>query len=554
MGYNKYLVRYSPSSGKFTRFEYPFKTVSYEYDFLQCIYEDNGTLWLGLVDGLLSFDMEKSRMKDYYSYQEKDTSSLSNNFIYSVCNDVREPEKFLWIGTKGGGLNRLNKLTGKFTRYSTKDGLANNVIYGILPDNAGNLWISTNKGLSEYNPFTRRFRNFSVSDGLQSNEFNRYAYCKTEEGLLVFGGMSGINYFDPKDIKTLEPPVVIFTDFRLNNKKVNLKDPDSPLKKDIGFTKEMTLKYQQNVVTFKFAGMDYRKKGAIIYRYMMEEFDKDWIYSGTVQEATYTNLDPGDYRFIVQGSFFNGFWGKRKTIMILHVIPPWWRTWWFYVLSTTGSLSGTYLLYRYRLFQLSKLETLRNRIARDLHDEVGSSISTIAIYSKILHDQLGSSTFDNEPLLKKISEHATEIMESMNDIVWNINTRNDAFENIINRMREHAYQLFEAKGYTLHFDFNEHLYRMKLEMEKRRDFYLIYKEALNNIAKYANGKNVWITVDLRNSEIILIIKDDGQGFDMNAVRTKSNGLTNMNFRAEALNGKLNIISAPGKGTELFLSF
>lgn len=554
MGYGNYLVRYTPSPGKFTRYSYPLKSVFYEYDFLQCIYEDHGFLWLGLVNGLLRFDIETGRMKDYYFNQENDKSSLSNNFIFSITNDFRQPQKYLWIGTKGGGLNRLNKLTGRFTRYNIKDGLANNVIYGILPDDHGNLWLSTNKGLSEFNPVTRRFRNFNVSDGLQSNEFNRYAYCKTSEGLMVFGGMSGINYFDPKDIKTLEPPDVILTDFRLKNKSVGLKDPESPLKKDIGFTKEMHLLYKQNVVTFVFAGMDYRKKGSIIYRYMMEGFDKDWIYSGTVHEATYTNLNPGDYRFIVQGSFVNGLWGKRNTSMNLHVIPPWWRTWWFYILSTTGSLSGTYMLYRYRLFQLTKLDSLRNRIARDLHDEVGSSISTIAIYSKIVHDQLGSATFDNEPLLKKISEHATEIMEAMNDIVWNINTKNDVFENIINRMREHAYQLFEAKGYTLHFDFNENLYRMKLEMEKRRDFYLIYKEALNNIAKYANGKNVWITVDLKNSEIVLVIIDDGQGFDINAVKTKSNGLNNMNFRAASLNGTLNIVSTPGEGTSLYLSF
>jgi signal transduction histidine kinase len=163
-------------------------------------------------------------------------------------------------------------------------------------------------------------------------------------------------------------------------------------------------------------------------------------------------------------------------------------------------------------------------------------------------------TFDNEPLLKKITEHATEIMESMNDIVWNINTKNDAFENIIRRMREHAYQLLEAKGYTIHFEFNEDLYKMKLEMEKRRDFYLIYKEAINNIAKYANGKNVWITVNLKNSKVSFIVSDDGQGFDPGPFTEKGNGLGNMNYRAAALNGKIEITSSPGAGTVIYLIF
>jgi len=236
------------------------------------------------------------------------------------------------------------------------------------------------------------------------------------------------------------------------------------------------------------------------------------------------------------------------------VVPPWYRTWWFYVLAFTSTISIIYLIYRDRLLQLARLNRLRNRIARDLHDEVGSSVSSIAIYSKIVHDHVDSSTFDNEPLLKKIADYATEIMESMNDIVWNVNTKNDAFENIISRMREHAYQLFEAKGYLLHFTIDENLKRTKLTMEKRRDFYLIYKEGLNNIAKYANGKNVWITLSLHQKVISLIIKDDGKGFDKTKLRKSSNGIHNMEYRAKALKGEISVTSSPGQGTEIRLKF
>lgn len=553
IGYNKYFIRYAISSGTFTLYEYPVKLKSYDFDFLQCIYEDKDLLWLGSVNGLFRFNTSTGHMENYV-YHPSDTNSLSNNFILSLYNDRWQPDRYLWVGTKGGGLNRMNKATGRFERYAAKNGLPNNVVYGILTDRNGNLWLSTNKGLSEFNIATQHFRNFDVSDGLQSNEFNRFAYCSTGDSLLVFGGMNGINYFDPADIRPLEPPEVVMTDFRLFNKTVDFKIADAPINKEISFMDRITLRYEQNVITFQFAAMDFRKAGNARYRYMMESFDRDWIYSGTIREATYTNLDPGTYRFVVEASLADGVWSKKQTSIQVIVIPPWWRTWWFYTLAVSGTLSVTYALYRYRLNQLLRLERVRNRIARDLHDEVGSSISTIAIYSKIIHEQLGSSSFNNEPLLNKISENAQEIMEAMNDIVWNINTKNDVFELIISRMREHAYQLFEAKGYTLHFNFDEDLARMKLGMEKRRDFYLIYKEALNNIAKYANGKNVWITLAVSGTTINLTIKDDGKGFDLKTVRKSSNGLTNMSHRTAALHGRIKITSAPGEGTEIRLSF
>jgi signal transduction histidine kinase len=300
--------------------------------------------------------------------------------------------------------------------------------------------------------------------------------------------------------------------------------------------------------------MDFRKPGNIVYRYQMEGFDKGYIFSANTYEATYTNLDPGEYRFIVQASFKNGVWGKKVRSLLVIVVPPWYKTWWFYTLAVSSTISFTYLVYRERLLQLARLNKLRNRIARDLHDEVGSSVSSIAIYSKIVHDHINNTTFDNEPLLKKIADYATEIMNSMNDIVWNINTKNDAFEHIINRMREHAYQLFEAKGYSLHFEFDENLKRSKLSMENRREFYLIYKEALNNVAKYANGKTVWITLTLNQKLISLTIKDDGQGFDLANLKKGGNGLANMRFRAASLKGKITIISSPSEGTEIQLKF
>jgi signal transduction histidine kinase/ligand-binding sensor domain-containing protein len=552
MGYNRYLVKYNWATGVFSRYTYPIEEVQYDFDYVQSMYQDEDMLWIGSINGLFGFDMKQEKMVHVYRNNEKDSHSISMNLALSFCPDVQEPERYLWIGTKGGGLNRLDKSTGQFIHYTTQQGLANNVVYGILPDYSGNLWLSTNKGLSVFHIASGIFRNFDVSDGLQSNEFNRYAYLRTSEGIMIFGGLNGLNYFRADEIRPLDPPKVVFTDFRLFNKSMEPGRRGSPLKKAIYATDYIALRYDQNVVTFQFAAMDYRKKGSIRYRYRMEGFDKDWIYSDA-HEATYTNLDPGEYQFIVQASFENGAWSENSASVRLRVITPWYRTWWFYTLVAVFVSAAGYGFYRFRLFQLRRMETLRNRIARDLHDEVGSSISTIAIYSKIVQDQLNNMTFNKQPLLTKINDFATEIMSSMNDIVWSINTRNDAFEHIISRMREHATQLLEAKGYQLHFSFDEQVLRFKLGMERRRDFYLVYKEALNNIAKYAEGHHVWISLLTGDQGITLRIRDDGKGFDPENVKKTGNGLVNMRQRAAALHGRLTVNSSEGGGTEIILT-
>ena len=478
MGFQKNFLQYNTETGMFHVYDYPIVQDKDNFDFLQCVYQDAGNvLWLGTQNGLMRFD-EKNTSWKYYAQKNNDTASLSNNYIFSLCNDPRQPNKYLWIGTNGGGVNRLDKLTGKFIRYTVDNGLPNNVVYGILTDDNGNLWMSTNKGLSQFNIRNKTFRNFDVNDGLQGNEFDRHSYCKTKNGLLFFGGVSGINFFNPAEIKPLQPPPVLITDFRLFNKTASLKTPNSPLTKDILYTDAIKLDYSQNVITFQFAATDYRRTGNVYYRYMMKGFDKDWIYAGTSREATYTNLNPGKYNFRVEASNDDEQWSKTPKIIFIQIIPPWWKTWWFCasVIITTGFI--IYSIYQYRLQQVLKLQRIRNRIATDLHDEIGSSLSTISIYSKVAQEQLKDHSSNPDILLKKISEDTNEMMDAMNDIVWTINARNDRFENIINRMREHAIQLFEAKDYALHFNFDEQLNHVKFDMEKRKDFYLIYKEAL----------------------------------------------------------------------------
>lgn len=551
--------RFDQQTETFTCFPYPVPTAIIPYDFLEAVYKDEqGIFWLGTISGLLRFDPLLKSWKQFKNIP-RDSTSLSFDVVFSLCPDPIEPAKFLWVGTNGGGLNRLNKSSGTFERFTQKDGLPNDVIYGILSDSENNLWLSSNKGLSRFNFETKQIRNFEMKDGLQGNEFNRYAFCKTRSGLLFFGGVNGFNYFNPKDIQNNNyNPLVQITGFSISNKKLTIQENKDILKKPVYLTEKSTLSYVDNMITIEFSVMDFIAPEKNLYQYKLEGFDDNWIQSGNIHTATYTNLDPGVYTFLVKGCNVDGVWSKNTAKLILEILPPWYMTWWFRLLITAILLLTAFFIFKLRVSRALDIVKVRNRIARDLHDEVGSNLSSISIYNDVALNK--SKGTDIENLLIKIADHTQNSMEAMNDIVWMISAKNDRFENIATRMREHAISLFEDKNYNLHLIFDDKLNNLKLGMEERKNFYLIYKEALNNIIKYAECKNVWVEMKMLNSVIFLRIKDDGKGFNNQDVKIRENnsgggnGLINMQKRANMLKGELTIKSDFESGTVLVLMF
>ncbi len=521
-------------------------------ELIQCkIKDSSGNIWLGTSQGLLRFRMA-DRVWTVFKNKPGIATSLSSTVIFSVCLDPKLPNRYLWVGTGGGGLNRMDMLTGDCLQYTTSHGLPNNVIYGILPDDEGNLWMSTNKGLSSFNLPKQTFRNFDYKDGLQSNEFNRGAYCRTRDGCLFFGGVNGFNYFYPWQIMNNRTrPQVVITGLKIRNQPVPVGTEGSPLSKSIYLTEKLTLPYKENFISFEFASMDFTDPGKNLYRYKLEGFDKDWINSGNTYSANYTNLDPGTYTFQVKGSNNDDTWNEIGTSLKVVILPPWYMTWWFRTLVVLAVASAAYGFYRYRLSQALKLQSIRDRIASDLHDEVGSNLSNIYIFSNVAQ-QKAKTNGETAPLLQKITEYTQQSMEAMNDIVWMINTRNDRFENIIVRMRTLAAELAESSDCSLQMNFDESLNDVKLNMEERKNFYLIYKEAINNLVKHAGCKTVWVTMTLIENTVTLVIRDDGKGFEV--ANTTGNGMFNMRKRAEFLNGTFQVKSQIDEGTTLQLSF
>jgi len=332
VGTNFGLNRFDDRTEKFTPYNHDPKNPhglrgAFILSICESRYVDRRVLWLATTNGLSCFDPATEQFTHFVN-DPRNPQSLSHNEILCLKQDRRGR---IWIGT-GGGLNQLvlptptslhkkpmenrnNDAGATFVHYTEKNGLPNNFINGILEDEAGNLWLSTNKGLSQFDPEAKIFRNFDVSDGLQSNEFNRAAYYQCRHGEMFFGGINGLNMFFPPAIKDNPhlPPVVI-TDFKLFNQPVGLAtNAETPLKKVIAATDEIRLSYKDNVFSFEFAALEYTAPAKNQYAYKMEGFDRDWINLGTKREAVYTNLAPGEYTFRVKASNNDGVWNEAGT-------------------------------------------------------------------------------------------------------------------------------------------------------------------------------------------------------------------------------------------------
>ena len=363
------LCRFDRRTGQFHYVPYPRSRVGEVDRFLHAILRDtDGLIWLGTATGLYRYDQRKNGASSWqvYTHVPADPASLSTDIIYSLLNDPRDPD-VLWVGTNGGGLNRLDKRTGRCVRYGTKQGLPNDVVYGILPDGAGNLWMSTNKGISRFTPGTGTFRNYDANDGLQSDEFNRYAQCRQADGTLFFGGVMGFNHFKPSELaddSTTSP--IRITGIKLINRAVDHRQEGSPLTVPAYLSEGITIPYSANMVTFEFAAMEFSAPRTHQYRYKLDGFDGDWIDAGTVNSAIYTNLDPGTYVFHVRARNRDGIWDPKGTSFTLKVTPPWWRTWWFYAACLIAIGGGALLYIRMLNMRNVKLERTVEQRTRDL--------------------------------------------------------------------------------------------------------------------------------------------------------------------------------------------
>ncbi len=505
-----------------------------------CMMADHdGHIWIGTQNrGLCRLDPLTGKFI-FFKHTKSDLGTIPDNGIYDLWEDANH---HLWIATENG-LAEMDLNDFSIRIYTTKDGLCNNDIFSIMPDHQGYFWFATNNGLSRFDPVKKTFKNYFMHDGLPTNSISGALYSSSD-GTLYFGTSGMITYCQPGFMKMNKriPPVVI-TNFKIFDKQVPVMRKDEMLQ-------PIHLSYRENMITFDFAALNFTNSLLNQYAYKLEGFDDQWIYCGYKQSATFTNLDGGSYTFRVKAANNDGTWNEEGTYATVIVHPPYWKTWWFYLLCALVVTGILYIIYRFRINQLLKLQQIRLRISRDLHDDIGSTLSSINMISS-----MATQTHPEEKkagdLFKTISTASRQAMELMSDIVWSINPKNDRMEMILIRMRQYASEILEAAHISFSIDMDEASQQVVLPVEKRKDFYLIFKEAINNLAKYSRAKHASIHIELKHRMLVLLVSDDGIGFDP-AQPYSGNGLKNMKARAVQIHGDLSFESKPGDGVRISL--
>jgi signal transduction histidine kinase/ligand-binding sensor domain-containing protein/DNA-binding response OmpR family regulator len=377
--YGSGLYVFDKKTGEFQPFQKPFEGHTNWPAISAILHDHRNRLWVGTsTSGLYQYNFETKKWK-LFNAQVKASNNLSHDHILTISESKNGQ---IWVGTNGGGLNSFQEKTEKFRTITVEDGLPNNTIKSIVEDNSGQLWVSTNLGICMYNPSKGTFKTYSEADGLQGKEFGRNVGTKNSNGELFFGGTNGLSYFNPKKLQTPrnQIPKIVFSDFKLFNKSVEIGAKNSPLQKHISLSNEITLKNNQSVFTIEYAALDFQQLKNYQYAYMLEGFDKDWNEVENIRIANYTNLHEGKYIFRVRSTDNYGYWTKNDTTLTINILPPWYRTIWAYLLYLLMLAGALYfwrriILIKEKLQTEAKIERIEAKKIREL-DEAKTNFFT----------------------------------------------------------------------------------------------------------------------------------------------------------------------------------
>jgi len=520
------------------------------------LYEDRqGTYWIGTQDGFVKVRFNNATatptVKWYYNTANT-RNSLNYNHVSCFLDDPSEPDKYLWICTKGGGLNRMNKITGDFFHLTTKNGLPDDVLYGILPDEAKNIWGSSNNGIfcllanPTHDSLRWEFRNFTKAYGLQGDEFNTCAFAKLPNGNLAFGGVNGLNIFNPAAIlSTGFTPNVFITSILINNTPVTAGDNTAVLQNNIEATQSISLNYLQDILTLEFSSLDFTASSQNKYRYQLVGIDKDWVESGTRRTATYLHLPAGKYMFKVQGSNSQGIWSDQIDELQITVLPPWWRSWWAYLCY---ALILALCIRAYFKFSLNRAKLKAQLNFEQLEAKRVKELDTVKtqLYTNITHEFRTPLTVILGMAQQVINKPEEHFKNGMDMIVRNgqslLNLVNEMLDlskletgkmqlhlvngDVINFLRyivESFHSLAESQHKQLHFLAGMDALHMAYDPEKIRQ---IVANLLSNALKFTPEKgNIYISVSessITNDEstgtLIIKVKDTGIGIPEDQVQ------------------------------------
>ncbi|WP_157766354.1 ATP-binding protein [Pedobacter ginsengisoli] len=549
-GANGTLARIDPNTGKLLKFSINIKQYTGTSALTQttAFYEDTkGIFWLATEHGFarLQFagDATGPKMK-WFKNIPGNGNSLSYNYVSWFMDDPVNPN-YLWVSTKGGGLNRMQKSTGNFVHYTSKEGLPNDVVYGTLTDKAGNIWGSTNRGLfcmlaaKKENNAGADFRIFNTSDGLQADEFNTNAICKLDNGDLAFGGVNGINIFNPQKVLDASfTPNVFITSIQIGNKILVPYDQTKVLKETIENTRSITLSYLQDVVTLEFSSLDFTAPQQNKYRYQLVGIDKEWVESGTRRSATYLHLPAGNYTFKVQGSNSQGIWSTKIAQLKIQVLPPWWLSWWAYL---AYALIVALSIRRYLKFNINKaklqsqlnyeqleakrmkeLDSIKTQLYTNITHEFRTPITVILGMAQQVIEKPGELFENRMDMIVRNGRSLLNLVNQMLDLSkletgkMKLQLSNGDVIHFLRYVVESFHSLAESQQKQLHFLTDIDTLYMENDLEKLRQ---IVSNLLSNAIKFTPEKgNIYISVaenmqvaNIGSSALIIKVKDTGIG-------------------------------------------
>jgi len=432
-----YLARLvDPATGRFRSYRYTERLVPSTWP-VRSLYEgSDGAFWIGSNRGLIRVDPATGSVRRF-RHAPGDITSLGSDDVRSILPDPRNPDRTLWVGTAGGGLNRFDVRGGTFAHFTARNGLPNDVVYGMLVDHAGYLWLSTNRGICRFDPRTGEVRDYDARDGLQSDEFNSNAYFESASGELFFGGLYGFTYFRPGEVRDNPhaPPVAI-TSLRVGDRVETIRDTGSVLDIAISETKKLRLSYRDGVIGFQFAALDYSEPTKNRYEYRLVGSNDRWIRAGSDRSATYTDLPPGSYTFQVRASNNDGVWNRVGTSLAITILPPWWRTRWAYALYALAILATLYWIRRHEMNrlrlkarlavqraeaeQLRELDRARSRFFANVSHEFRTPLTlTLGPLDDLrsgLHGALAPAVTEQVELARRNAGRVLDLIEQVLDV------------------------------------------------------------------------------------------------------------------------------------------
>ncbi|MCU1273187.1 MAG: liaS 2 [Bryobacterales bacterium] len=496
-----------------------------------------GDIWVGFFwKGLARY-----RNGRWRTFSTKD--GIPDGSLWNLLVDRRGR---LWIASSNDGLTRVDDPSAdvpRFSRYSTRQGLSTDLLRSLAEDRQGIIYIGTELGVDALNPESGHVRHFSFSDGLAAGDLVA-AFCD-RTGALWFGASLGLSRLMPEPERRPKPPPVRITALRI----AGVLRPFSALGETA--LAGLELDPNQNHVEVEFASFNFRTAAAIRYQYRLEGTGSDWTEPADARSVNLVGLAPGSYRFQVR-AIREGIVSSPPAEISFHILGPIWRRWWAISAALLFIGSLVYAAHRYRVAQLIQMEKVRTRIAMDLHDDIGSSLSQISILSEVARrDAAGSAA--SVQSLSRVAEISRDLVDALGDIVWAVNPHKDLVGDLVQRMRRFGGDVLNSRNIEFDCRVPEAVLGMELEPDIRRQVFLIFKESVHNIARHSGCRYATAELALRGRHLLLTIADDGAGFDQNGHGGEGHGLASMRKRAAQLGAELRVTSQRGQGTTIGLT-